>query len=437
MITSSSTLYIRGLYYIAQLRKNQWLKEEELKQIQEKKLRAIVNHAYHNVLFYRELFDTVGIKPEDIKSTEDLRKIPIITKREVQKNYPDKMIANGVDINQCGIGHTTGSTGVPLEICYGQKTNDYSQALLHYAYFACGLRLIDKLVFICSTRHEKTIKNMWFRKLGILRKEQISIFEPIEIIIEALKKSKPDAIYSFPSVLLLLAKEIEEKDIPGIYPRVIITHGETLTDYARKKIGDVFHAEIFNTYGAAEFIRLAFECKEHMGYHMISDCAIIEFIKDGKNADVGEPGEIVVTGLYNYEMPLIRYKLGDIGTPSNKKCACGRGYPLMESFEGRTDDFLILPSGRTISARLINIMEYIPGISKYRLIQKEKDRFVVQVVKGNGFSENTISQIKQQIQMGCSPEKAKIEVVLMDDIPKDKSGKLRAVISEMPHQGML
>jgi len=383
------------------------------------------------------LFDTVGIKPEDIKGTDDLRKVPIITKREVQKNYPDKITARGVDINKCGIGHTSGSTGVPLEICVGQKTSDYSQALLHYAYFECGLRLIDKLVFICNTRHEKPIKNMWFRKLGILRKEQISIFEPIEIIIEALKKSKPDVIYSFPSVLLLLAKEIEEKDIAGIYPRVIITHGETLTDYARKKIGDVFHAEIFNTYGAAEFIRLAFECKEHKGYHMISDCAIIEFIKDGKNADAGEPGEIVVTGLYNYEMPLIRYNLGDIGTPSNKKCPCGRGYPLMESFEGRIDDFLILPSGRTISARLINIMEYIPGILEYRLIQKEKDRFVVQVVKGNGFSENTFSQIKQQIQMGCSPEKVNIEVVLMDDIPKDKSGKLRAVISEVPHQGVL
>ena len=192
IITSSSALYIRGLYYIAQLRKNQWLGEEELKQIQENKLRAIVNHSYHNVPFYRELFDTVGIKPEDIKSTDDLRKVPIITKREVQKNYPDKIIARGVDIDKCGIGYTTGSTGMPLEICCGQKTSDYSQALLHYAYFECGLRLIDKLAFICSTHHEKPIKNMWFRKLGILRKEQISIFEPIEIIVEALKKSKPD-----------------------------------------------------------------------------------------------------------------------------------------------------------------------------------------------------------------------------------------------------
>ena len=161
MITSNSALYIRGLYYIAQLRKNQWLKEEELKQIQEKKLRAIVNHAYHNVPFYHEWFDTVGIRPEDIQNTDDLRKVPIITKREVRKNYPDKIIARGVDINKCGIGHTSGSTGVPLEICCGQKTNDYSQALLHYAFSACGLRLIDNLVIICSTRHEKTIPSIF------------------------------------------------------------------------------------------------------------------------------------------------------------------------------------------------------------------------------------------------------------------------------------
>jgi len=421
--------YIRALYYISQLRRHQWLKEEELAKIQEKKLRAIVKHAHQNVPFYRELYDSVGIKPEDIESTEDLRKIPIITKKDVQKNYPDKMIANGVDINRCGIGRTSGSTGIALEICSGLRTIEYSQALLGYAFFESGLKLTDKLVNLTHPHYK--IINTWFRKLGILRKENVSLHQSPEVIIEALKKAKPDVIYSYPSILFLLAKEIEDKGISGIRPRMIITNGETLTDYVKKKIGDAFYTEVYDTYGTAEFMRLAFECQERSGYHIITDCAVVEFIKDGKNVDAGEPGEIVVTGLYNYEMPLIRYNLDDIGTSMKEKCACGRGFPLMGSIEGKVDDFLIMPSGRTISPKRLVWLERIPGIGEHRTIQKEKDRFIVQVVKGKGFSKETISQIKQHIKLECLPDNVRVEVKLVEEIPREKHGKLKRIVSEV------
>lgn len=430
------TNYIRALYYIAQLKRHQWLKEEELVTIQERKLRAMVKHAYHNVPFYRELYDSVGIKPEDIKSIEDLRILPIITKKDVQKNYPDKIIANGVDINRCGIGHTSGSSGISLEICSGLRTIEYSQALFGYAFFESGLKLTDKLVNLTHPYYK--ITNTWFRKLGILRKENINLHDPPGVIIEALKKAKPDVIYSFPSVILLLAKEIEEKGISGISPRMIVTQGETLTEYAREKIGDAFHTEVYDTYGASEFMRLAFECQERSGYHIITDCAVVEFIKDGKNVDAGEPGEIVVTGLYNYEMPLIRYNLDDIGISTKEKCACGRGFPLIGNIEGKVDDFLFLPSGRTVSPKLLVWLERTPGIAEHRTIQKEKDRFIVQVVRGKGFSKETISQIKQHIKLAFLPDNVKVEVKIVDEIRREKHGKLKRIVSEVAaNQGLM
>lgn len=97
----------------------------------------------------------------------------------------------------------------------------------------------------------------------------------------------------------------------------------------------------------------------------------------------------------------------------------------------REPHFLILPSGRTISPRAINVIEYIPGIARYRTIQEEKGRFVVQLVKGKGFSERTISQIKQQIKVGCLGEDVKVEVELMEEIPKERTGKLRTVVSKV------
>jgi phenylacetate-CoA ligase len=259
----------------------------------------------------------------------------------------------------------------------------------------------------------------------------VSLLQPVGTIIGALRVIKPDVIYGFPSILSLLAREIKAKNIAGISPRTVITQGETLTDHSRKEIGDAFNTEVYDIYGSAEFSSLAFECEEHLGYHMISDGAIIEFIKGGKNIRGHEPGEIVVTGLCNYEMPLIRYRLGDVGIPSNKKCSCGRGFPLMNSVEGRTDDFLILPSGRIISPRGINVLEYIPGITEYRTIQKEKDRFVVQVVKGKGFSQETISQIERQIKVGCVGENVRCEVEVMKELPRERTGKLRTIVSKV------
>ena len=106
----------------------------------------------------------------------------------------------------------------------------------------------------------------------------------------------------------------------------------------------------------------------------------------------------------------------------------------MSSIEGRADDFLILPSGRTISARGINVIEHIPGIAEYRTTQEEKDRFVVQVVKGKGFSQETISQIERQIKAGCLGENVRCEVELVKEIHTGGTGKLKTVVSKVRSQ---
>ena len=421
--------HIRIAYYIAQLKRNQWVKEEELINIQQHKLQAIVHHAYNNVPYYHEMFNAHGIKPDDIKTVKDLQNLPITTKKELQGNYPDKIIAKGTDINRCRIKTTSGSTGRPLNICLGKKTMSYYAALGYYTFFESGLKLTDKVVSF--ELPEQPVRNAWFQRLGILRRETLSLREPIENIINALMIMKPDVIYCQPSMLSVLAKEIVTKNITGISPRIIITHAETLTDHSRKEISDAFKTVIYDIYGSTESSSLAFQCNKHSGYHMISDSVIIEFIKDGKNIVGDEPGEIVITSLYNYEMPLIRYKLGDIGIPSSEKCNCGRTFPRLRSIEGRTDDFFTLPSGRTISSRGSRLIKYIPGIIEFRIIQEEKDRFIVQVVKGKEFSEDSISQIKQQIRACCLGENVSCEVELVKELPRERTGKLRTIVSKV------
>jgi phenylacetate-CoA ligase len=199
----------------------------------------------------------------------------------------------------------------------------------------------------------------------------------------------------------------------------------------QKDLCKIFGSEIFSFYGSEEFGPLAFECKEHQGYHIISDHVVMEFLKENKDVSTDERGEVVVTGLTNYEMPLIRYRIGDIATPSSGRCHCGRRFPMIKQIEGREDDFVTLPSGKKISPRMINVIENIPGIKEYQTIQVSKERFVVELVKDNRFSERTISDIKTQIMKGCLGEKVKVEVELVDKIHRERTGKRRAVISKV------
>jgi phenylacetate-CoA ligase len=421
--------YFYAIHNIAQLKKHQWLKEDELRKIQEYKLRKIIDHTYKNVPFYYDLFKSANLKASDIQTTDDLKKIPIISKKDVQKNYPNRIISKNIDLNECHFLSTSGSTGRPLKVCYDKKCRYFRGSVNLFIFFELGLKFYDKLVTIRDDSFE--IKETWYNKLGILRKKNISVFDYQENILKKLSELKPDVIYTYPSILSLLGKAIEEENNFPVSSKLILTTGEFLTDSSRKNLSSIFNSQINSIYSTIEFGHLAFECKEHSGYHIITDNAIIEFVKDGHDIKAGERGEVIVTTLQNYAMPLIRYRLGDIATLSNTKCSCGRGFPLIKQIEGREDDFLILPSGRKISPRMINVIEHIPGIKEYKTIQETKELFVVKLIKNDEFSERTISEVKKQIMTGCLGEKVAVEVEIVDELPKERTGKKRAVVSKV------
>ena len=232
-------------------------------------------------------------------------------------------------------------------------------------------------------------------------------------------------------MLSLIAEEIKAKDIRKIKPKIIFAMSETLTDSSREELSEIFNSEILGHYGSEEFGTLAFECKEHSGYHLIADHAIIEIVNDHQNFGSGEKGEIIVTCLNNYTMPLIRYKLGDIAELSDEKCKCGRGLPLIKQIVGREDDYIILPSGRKISPRMINVIENIPGIISYKTIQESRERLIVKLVKGQEFSERTVHEVQKQIKLGSFDEEIEVEVELVKEIPRESRGKIRAIVSNI------
>ena len=420
---------VNSFRLLMEARKNQWLKPSELEELQTKRLRAIIKHAYDNTEFYHRKFKSAGIGPEDIRTVDDLKKVPFTTKSEVREHSTGSMLAKGVDLKQCMVTETSGSTGIPTKVVYDSYANDFSKAINLRSHFENGLKPWSRWAIFGDPHHFQ--KTNWFQKFGLLSPNWISVFDPVEKQIEYLQKFKPDVLSGYASSIYLLSQAIEEKGIKGIAPKVVISTSEILDLGTRDYINSIFNVKMVDHFGCVELNRTAWECSEHTGYHIDSDAVVMEFVQEGMNVSAGERGEIVYTGLFNYAMPLIRYNIEDVGVPSDEVCVCGRGLPLMKLIEGRSDSFMQTPDGRVFSPIIWTlIMRQIPGVGKFKAIQEMRDLIRILVVGDQMFTLATLEQIKHDVKdvMG---EGMHVDVEIVEEIPREKSGKVRSAVSKV------
>lgn len=419
-------------YYLLQLKRDQWKDPRELRKIQFKKLKAVIKHAYNYVPYYHKVFSSAGIKPDDIKSFEDIRKLPIVSKQDIKKHYQE-FITRGIDVLKLDSHTTSGSTGTPLKIISDRYPSPGSS---RYPFFECGVNLNDN--FVTIWQRAKSIKwgSKYTRLWGDISETIVPLF-PEEKLISILKQIKPDVLLTFPSVLLSLSRY----DLSGINPRLIFTQGEMVTSHIREVVKKKFNLDLFETYGSVEFGNMAFECNEHFALHIITDNVYIELLdENGESVSSGERGEIVVTGLHKYLMPLIRYRIGDLGILTDERCPCGRSWPLLKSIEGRSNDLVVLPSGRKISWLYLIRCFYDPEflknpfcISQYQLVQERINQIIFKIVKGLNFNPELIERIKKNIEDYFAKRGENLEVLIqfVEEIPMQSTGKRRLFISKL------
>ncbi len=415
------------IYQSLRLRRNQWLGPSELRLIQQRKLRKVIRHAYEHVPYYRRLFDSAGIRSDAIRGPEDLCKIPITSRRELQALPVGDITQRGLDLHRCMKVKTTGTTGTPLDILIGPHEVRYRGVVLRRIFSSYGCRLTGKWVrvtnaLIPAPRH-------WYQSLGIRRVKLVNILRPMEDQIRIIREEKPDVLEGFASGIRAIAETVKREKIRGICPKIVITGAEMLTEESREIIEEVLGVKVFDLYNSWEFGSIAWECQEHAGYHVNADGLIVEVIRDGREAVPGESGKIVITSLSAFAMPFIRYALGDIATMSDRRCPCGRGLPLLERIEGRADDVIKIPGGKTVAPYLITqVLRYIPGIHRFRFVQERDGHCRVEIVEGTGFSPDTVEEIKKSLRKILGQD-LHLDVQTVDEIPHDPSGKLRVVLS--------
>lgn len=425
--------------YLSNLEKNQWLPEDKLREIQWLRLKDIISHAYSNIPYYRRVFENEGIVPGDIKVPDDFRMIPFLTKKDIQNNEA-MLVAKGYSGADMVRNETGGSTGEPIKFFYTRNSYEERVAASIRAKRWSGWDIGKKTTLIWG-RYDSDkpfLKKLKFDFYNIsMRKQLISAFSLSENNIaqqvKKINRFNPYLIESYVSSLYAIAEFVKRNKLSIVQPRAIITSAEMLYGYQRILIEDVFGCKIFNRYGCTEVMFIGAECNEHNGLHLGIDNVYIEFLRDNKPVKAGEIGEIVITDLTNFGMPLIRYKIGDFGVPSDRKCACGRSLPLMERVEGRTMDILLTKEGNFIQPQIFCYLfsRSLDWIRRYQIIQAKKGELTFRIVRGRDISESDTKEFFNKV-VNAIKGSVNIHLDIVEEIPLTRSGKFKTIIAEVP-----
>lgn len=402
--------------------KTQWQTPREIQSLQSKKLRALIDHCYNDVPFYNRILKDHKLKPYDIRSTEDLQKLPILTKTIIRENFK-AMVARNFPPKRMFLSSTGGSTGEPLKFFNDNVSLRWLNAALSRSFHWTGYRRFDKMVNVWGFPSDTQMPTKpWQRQMTV------SAFgtdeEKIRRILMSINWFRPKGIRGYASVIYLLAKYNENLNV-----NFVISTSEMLFEHYRKLIEEKFGCEVYDNYSSREFM-IASECEEHSGFHIAAENCILEFIKDAEQASPGEMGKILVTDLTRYGMPFIRYDIGDIGIASSETCSCYRGLPLIKSIEGRATDMIFASNGVFIGSPAITLIFRDLDVEKYQVIQSSLENLVIKIVKGPTYSDKDTDFILSHFKKYAQEMRIKVEFV--DEIRLTRSGKRRVVISDVP-----
>jgi phenylacetate-coenzyme A ligase PaaK-like adenylate-forming protein len=376
------------------LRASLYFGSKELEALQLARLQSLVSHAYENVPYYRKLFDSIGFLPRHLKQLSDLEAVPITTRQRLQKIPHTEMIASGMDPARLRKSRTSGSTGAPLEVYRGRHERWARLSLTLRAFMRNGLKWNDRVVTL-SHSPLTPVDGGGLKRRPYLQRWNISFFEEREKQLHIVLKIRPSVVYGQASSVALLG-DLVLKRMGSMPLRLAATSAEILMPGYRTVIRRAFGVEPLEIYNCTELGDIGWQCERRVGFHTNADWLRVELVRHNQPVAPGEIGEVVVTSLYHYAMPLIRYTPGDFASLAEAPCPCGLGLPMLRSLEGRTQALVPLPNGRYFIG-FSPFMTQFPEIARYQVVQKALDHFVVNVVPSSECSGELLNRIAEAL----------------------------------------
>ncbi len=416
------------------LERDIWSKEQ-WNTWQQEALARMLQHAATTVPYYRQLWEERRRKG-DKASWDILENWPILEKEKVRNN-PQLFISDSSKGKRLFVDHTGGTTGKPTMI-YESRESIRQMYALHEArtrrwfnvdrHQRWGMLGGQKIIPLDQSRPPYWV---WNRGLNQV---YFSVFhikpDTAKHYVDALWKYRPTHLVVYPSACAILAKFMLEQGLQAPEIKVIICNSESTLPKYRELMSKAFNCPIIDTYGMAEMCVAASECLEGI-QHYWPDTGIIEVYDPHRQEfinDIGSPGDYVLTGLLNRDMPLIRYANHDIGYLPDwqHKCACGRSLPSLASISGRSNDLILTKDGRElyILDTLYNGLPVVEG----QLIQYSMDEFEIKVIPDEAFSHDAVLE-EITVRLGQYLGEVDLKLTEVDEIEKNPNGKFKPFIS--------
>jgi phenylacetate-coenzyme A ligase PaaK-like adenylate-forming protein len=426
--------------YYEELCKSQWLSPDEVKELQEIKLRRLIHHAYHHVAYYRDIFTKKGLRPADIQTIEDLAKLPLLDKSTIREFLYFDLLSDNHDKKKILKISTSGSTGEPF-VCFADKFQlemRWSATLrsVEWAGYQFGdrqARLWHQTIGMSWSQVIRERLDAWLSRRMFMPAYEMSE-DNLHHWMRKLQKFKPVLIDGYAESFNFLAHYVKSHGLKGVKPRGIISSAQILPAQSRRVIEDEFQCKVFDKYGSREFSGIAYESEAQDGHLVVAENNIVEILKDGKPAKPGELGEVVITDLNNYCMPFIRYRVGDLAVAmdSSHPSPCGRGLPRIGKIEGRVQAIIVGTNGSyvpgTFFAHLFKDYDFI--VRQYQVIQEKLGEIKLKIVKAPRYTDEGFNEILAKLYRFLGTD-MNIQVESLDIIPMVKTGKQQGTISKL------
>lgn len=402
---------------------------------QNRRLRQLVSHCYRNVPYYRRLFERAGLHPQDIQSLDDLKKIPITSRGDIQFEEPSQLCAEGVKLESLLVRRTSGSSGAPLSI--RRHWLEERLLLAHRLQFfrSIGLGIQARRLSIGHLGVEPIWKRRlqttpWQNRLGVFSKARVDWTLPKDEIVSQILSTRPDLITGPPSILSWTADEFTPEDTARLRPRLVLSGSETCTPTMSRQIERGFGAPLIEIYGSHEFVFIARKGPGDSEFRVFGETIIAEVIKDGEPVAPGADGELVGTALYSFAMPFLRYRLGDLVRRGSSTDWHAHSASSLATVVGRTVDRFVLESGRVVHPYEVTLIfrDEERWLRRFQIIQYERNRFVVRVVPYTQPDSQTLCDVVRRFQAAIV-EPVEVHIELVSDLPSTGTGKFYPYIS--------
>jgi phenylacetate-CoA ligase len=418
------------------LERNEQLSLPDLKELQFSIFCQFAQHAFARSPYYRQLWQSHGLHPNDIREPADVSRVPIVAKQELRSRTREFLTET--DLSKLTPSHTSGSTGAPLTVYFSLEDIGQRHAFLERCRRWAGVRIGQKRATFTGRnlipprqtkppfwRYNRPGKQLLFSSYHLLPQN-------LNAYIAALEQFQPEIIDGYPSAIHIVAEHALRAGITGyVKPGAILVSAETVFPHQRRAIEAAFQAKLYNQYASSEGAPFISECQSGR-LHLHLDSGLIEIVDlQGNPVAPGAVGEMVVTSFTTHITPLLRYAIGDTAIPSreNSPCPCGLAFPTVEAIVGRTDDIL-WSAERGFVGRLDTVFKGVPNtIREAQVVQISPEAIVLNLVPDRPrYKRQHAGQVVEEMRKKLGPSIA-IRVEEVESIPRSSNGKMRSVVN--------